>query len=244
MHHDDSSRSSLTRRRFLQLSAGRAPAHPGAGRPARRLGAAGRSPPASRAATSRRIAAIVWCRTDRPARLRVRYATTDTLAGARERVSAPTSAAARFHRAARPDRPAAGSTDRLRGAVRGRRRRAERTGARAFRTPGADGRAPVRIVWGGDVCGQGWGLDEARGGMKTFASMRAAEPDLFIHSGDLIYADGPIRRDGAPRRRLDLAQPGRGRGRRGRADARPVPRPLPLQPARRATCGPSTPTCR
>ena len=28
--------------------------------------------------------------------------------------------------------------------------------------------------------------------MRTFASMRAAEPDLFIHSGDLIYADTPI----------------------------------------------------
>ena len=28
--------------------------------------------------------------------------------------------------------------------------------------------------------------------MRTFASMRAAEPDLFIHSGDLIYADAPI----------------------------------------------------
>ena len=40
----------------------------------------------------------------------------------------------------------------------------------------------MRIVWGGDVCGQGWGIDEGHGGMRTFASMRAAEPDLFIHS--------------------------------------------------------------
>ena len=29
----------------------------------------------------------------------------------------------------------------------------------AFRTP-ARTPAPVRIVWGGDVCGQGWGIDE------------------------------------------------------------------------------------
>ena len=40
--------------------------------------------------------ALSGCRTDRPARLRVRYGTTDALAGARERVSAPTSAEADF----------------------------------------------------------------------------------------------------------------------------------------------------
>ncbi|MPZ21262.1 MAG: hypothetical protein GEV06_25700, partial [Luteitalea sp.] len=28
----------------------------------------------------------------------------------------------------------------------------------------------------------------ARGGMRTYESMRRLEPDLFVHSGDLIYA--------------------------------------------------------
>jgi alkaline phosphatase D len=60
-----------------------------------------------------------------------------------------------------------------------------------FRTPRRS-RGRVRIAWGGDVAGQGWGIDESRGGMRTFAAMRAAEPDLFIHSGDLVYADAPI----------------------------------------------------
>ncbi len=133
----------------------------------------------------------MWCRTDRPARLRVRYGTTDALAGARERVSAPTSADADF--TARLDLTGLPPGQRIVYEARfeGRGGELSEPVRGAFRTP-ARTPAPVRIVWGGDVCGQGWGIDEGHGGMRTFASMRAAEPDLFIHSGDLIYADAPI----------------------------------------------------
>jgi alkaline phosphatase D len=60
-----------------------------------------------------------------------------------------------------------------------------------FRTAPADRRA-VSFVWSGDTAGQGWGIDEARGGMRTYATMQKSRPDFFIHSGDTIYADGPI----------------------------------------------------
>lgn len=50
----------------------------------------------------------------------------------------------------------------------------------------------IRLVWGGDTAGQGWGIDLAHGGMKLYEAMRQAEPDFFIHSGDTIYADGPM----------------------------------------------------
>ncbi|HBG31892.1 alkaline phosphatase D family protein [Candidatus Macondimonas diazotrophica] len=50
----------------------------------------------------------------------------------------------------------------------------------------------VRFVWSGDVNGQGWGINPDLGGMRIFETMRAVEPDFFIHSGDCIYADGPI----------------------------------------------------
>lgn len=50
----------------------------------------------------------------------------------------------------------------------------------------------VKIAFTGDVCGQGWGIDPARGGLKMFETMRASQPDLFIHLGDTIYADNPI----------------------------------------------------
>ncbi|HEY2134959.1 MAG TPA: alkaline phosphatase D family protein [Xanthobacteraceae bacterium] len=60
-----------------------------------------------------------------------------------------------------------------------------------FRTAPSDRRS-VAFVWSGDTAGQGWGIDEARGGMRTYAAMLKNRPDFFIHSGDTIYADGPI----------------------------------------------------
>src|SRR5262249_12015662 len=61
-----------------------------------------------------------------------------------------------------------------------------------FRTAPGDRRS-VSFVWSGDVAGQGWGIDESRGGMRTYAAMQKHRPDFFIHSGDTIYADGPIK---------------------------------------------------
>ena len=48
------------------------------------------------------------------------------------------------------------------------------------------------FVWTGDTAGQGWGINEDIGGMRGYAAMLATKPDFFIHSGDTIYADGPI----------------------------------------------------
>ncbi|MEZ5285176.1 MAG: alkaline phosphatase D family protein [Vicinamibacterales bacterium] len=50
----------------------------------------------------------------------------------------------------------------------------------------------LRFVWGGDTAGQGWGINEAFGGMKIYEAMRLRHPHFFVHSGDNIYADGPI----------------------------------------------------
>jgi len=43
--------------------------------------------------------------------------------------------------------------------------------------------------------GQGWGIDENRGGMRTYRTMLDNRPDFFIHSGDHIYADCPVERE-------------------------------------------------
>jgi alkaline phosphatase D len=188
--HDDDSSQAWSRRRFLQLSvagaalsAAPALAQDAAARPLITSGVQAGDVEVDRA--------VVWCRTDRPARLRVRYATTDAMLGAHERVSTPTSAEADF--TARLDLTGLPPGQRIVYEARfeGRGGELSEPVRGAFRTPPRTA-APVRIVWGGDVCGQGWGIDEAHGGMKSFASMRAVEPDLFIHSGDLIYADGPI----------------------------------------------------
>lgn len=50
----------------------------------------------------------------------------------------------------------------------------------------------IRFVWGGDTSGQGWGINESFGGMKIYEAMRQVEPQFFIQSGDNIYSDGPI----------------------------------------------------
>src|SRR5215218_4532293 len=60
-----------------------------------------------------------------------------------------------------------------------------------FRTAPAV-RRDVSFVWGGDVAGQGWGINPDDGGMFTFATMRKHRPDFLLHSGDTVYADGII----------------------------------------------------
>jgi alkaline phosphatase D len=58
-----------------------------------------------------------------------------------------------------------------------------------FKTAPAS-RRNIRFAWSGDTAGQGWGIDDT--GMKTYTTMLLHEPDFFIHSGDTIYADGPM----------------------------------------------------
>ncbi|WP_424933777.1 alkaline phosphatase D family protein [Amaricoccus macauensis] len=58
-----------------------------------------------------------------------------------------------------------------------------------FRTAPTERRS-IRFAWSGDTAGQGWGIDET--GMKTYQTMAGHDLDFFIHSGDTIYADGPM----------------------------------------------------
>lgn len=60
-----------------------------------------------------------------------------------------------------------------------------------LRTAPEDDREVV-LAWSGDTVGQGWGIDPARGGLASYRAMREARPDVFVHVGDLIYADGPL----------------------------------------------------
>ncbi|GAB2694905.1 alkaline phosphatase D family protein [Thalassiella azotivora] len=53
-------------------------------------------------------------------------------------------------------------------------------------------RAPTSLVWTGDTCGQGWGINPDLGGLVGYRAMLDTEPDLFVHAGDMVYADGPI----------------------------------------------------
>ncbi|UVC08356.1 alkaline phosphatase D family protein [Rhizobium sp. TH2] len=59
-----------------------------------------------------------------------------------------------------------------------------------FRT-GPSSRRNIRFAWSGDTVGQGWGIDDK--GMYSYATIAGHQPDFFLHSGDTIYADGPLK---------------------------------------------------
>ncbi|MGW2407798.1 alkaline phosphatase D family protein [Streptomyces sp. NPDC001739] len=61
-----------------------------------------------------------------------------------------------------------------------------------FRTAPEGRRSDVRFLWSGDLAGQGWGINPDRGGYRIYEDMRRRNPDFFLCSGDNIYADNPI----------------------------------------------------
>ena len=136
---------------------------------------------------------MVWSATDRPARMLVEYATSerfvdvrrtplvaalpDTGFAAKAVLSGLPAGATIFYRVTFQDLGDPASTS---APVVGR-----------FQTAPAGAR-DVTFVWSGDTAGQGWGINPDWGGMKIYEVMRRLEPDFFVHSGDMIYADGPM----------------------------------------------------
>lgn len=53
----------------------------------------------------------------------------------------------------------------------------------------------VHFLWSGDTAGQGWGINSEWGGMKIYKTMAQLNADFFIHCGDTVYADGPIQKE-------------------------------------------------
>ncbi|MBK1786427.1 alkaline phosphatase D family protein [Prauserella cavernicola] len=136
--------------------------------------------------------AVVWTRADRPSRMLVEVSADPSFRRAR-RMRGPVLG------------PRTGGTGKLRipglrpGTELHYRVTAEDLDGRATSEPvlGRFGTAPlgrsdVRLVWSGDVAGQGWGINPDIGGMTAYAAMAARRPDLFLHSGDTVYADGPM----------------------------------------------------
>jgi alkaline phosphatase D len=50
----------------------------------------------------------------------------------------------------------------------------------------------VTFAWSADTVGQGWGINPEWGGLKVYEAIRRTQPDFFIHCGDTIYADNPL----------------------------------------------------
>ncbi len=136
---------------------------------------------------------VVWARADRPSRMLIEIATTDSFKQVRHSAFVDALPETDFTAKALIDQLPAGQDIfyRLRFQDLSSPAIVGEPMVGRFRTAPADRRS-VTFVWSGDTAGQGWGIDEARGGMRTYATMQRNRPDFFIHCGDNIYADGPI----------------------------------------------------
>jgi alkaline phosphatase D len=137
--------------------------------------------------------ALVWCRTDRPARLIVTVSTDERFRHAKRFRGGLALPETDFVARAELDSLPAGAEL----FVRVHFESAGHHGVDSAPIYGRFRTAPkrprkVRFVWGGDTAGQGWGIDLGFGGMKCYEAMRQVEPHFFLHSGDTIYADGPM----------------------------------------------------
>lgn len=139
--------------------------------------------------------AVIWSRADRAARMFVEYSTTD-----------------KFEKVLRVPGPAALETTDftartvLTGLPPGQRifyrvlfqdlsdiRSWSEPVQGSFSTPvAADRPRDITLAWSADTVGQGWGINPEWGGFRLYETMRRAQPDVFIHCGDTIYADQPL----------------------------------------------------
>ena len=140
---------------------------------------------------------VIWSRTDRPARMIVEYATSGPLSGG-QRIVGPSALeewdfTSRIALTGLPPGQTVryrvtfqdlGDLDTVSAPIEG-----------SFRTPEADDRVTrdVTLAWSADTCGQGWGIDVSRGGLVGYETLRRIQPDLFLHCGDVVYADDPVK---------------------------------------------------
>ncbi len=140
--------------------------------------------------------AVVWSRSDRPSRMIVEAATSDSFRDIRQTIFADALPESDFTAKVWLDELPAGETlfYRVKFHDLSFPEIVSESRIGRFRVPDR-GRRSVSFTWSGDVAGQGWGIDEARGGLRGFRTMHDNRPDFFIHSGDGIYADCPIERE-------------------------------------------------
>ncbi len=134
--------------------------------------------------------AVIWARADRPSRMIVEVAPTESFTRTQARTvpmaTPATDLTAQFHLSGLP----AGTEVFYRVSFEDRGARSEPVVGR-LRTAPAEPQ-DVRFVWSGDTCGQGWGINSDFGGLQMYETMREADPHFFINSGDTVYADGPL----------------------------------------------------
>ena len=140
--------------------------------------------------------AVIWARADRPARMQVECSVVESFKTIIRSATADALPDRDFTSKVLLDGLPAGQDIfyRVRFDDIGESGIAGETQVGHFRTA-PTARSHVSFAWSGDTAGQGWGIDESRGGMRTYRTMLDNRPDFFIHSGDHIYADCPVERE-------------------------------------------------
>src|SRR5436190_12312350 len=129
--------------------------------------------------------AVIWSRTDRPSRLVVEYATTESFANSSRVVGPAALEATDF--TARLDLSNLPPNQRVFYRVQFQSLADLRTWsepvAGSFSTPPrVAGSRDVTVAWSADTVGQGWGINPEMGGMRLYETMRQVEADVFIHT--------------------------------------------------------------
>src|SRR6266545_224039 len=186
----------LTRRRFIAASASTAAIAMAGGVAKPYLSRAADRPTITHGLQSGDVgvdSGVVWARADRPARMQVEISTTDSFRNIRHGVFADALPESDFTAKVLVEDLPSGQDIfyRIRFQDLSSPTMVGEPMVGRFRTAPRDRRS-ISFVWSGDTAGQGWGIDVARGGMRTYATMQRSRPDFFIHSGDTIYADGPM----------------------------------------------------
>ncbi|MYT27422.1 MULTISPECIES: alkaline phosphatase D family protein [unclassified Streptomyces] len=136
---------------------------------------------------------LVWVRSDRPARMVVQTAATESFRNARTWQGPLLGPGTDFTGVTALHGLPAGEQVHYR-VLLADPDHPKRTGepvAGTFRTA-PERRRDMRFLWSGDLAGQGWGINPERGGYRVYEDMRRRDPDFFLCSGDNIYADNPI----------------------------------------------------
>ncbi|WP_338836586.1 alkaline phosphatase D family protein [Gordonia polyisoprenivorans] len=135
--------------------------------------------------------AVVWARSDSPARMIVETSATETFRNTRTftgpLLTPLTDGTGRVRVAGLPP----GQTVHYRVRLEGPTGAVGEPVTGMFRTAQVTA-GDVHFLWSGDVVGQGWGINPDIGGLPVFGVMADRVPDFFIHSGDAIYADNTI----------------------------------------------------
>lgn len=139
--------------------------------------------------------AVIWSRTDRPARMHVEWATNDGLRDARKIVGPTTGPAADFTAKVLLSGLPPGQRIHYRVRFENESGVAGVAELGSFQTAATTPADDVFFAWSGDTCGQGYGIDESRGGLLTYRSILEQQPQFFIHSGDNIYADNLLEKE-------------------------------------------------